>query len=423
MLLFLYDLAWTLVLIFSLPLLTFSSGRRLADKLGLRLPHNHSKKRNIWIHALSVGEVISSLPLITAITERYPSRTIALTVKTSQGMKIARDKLSGKVDMLVPMPLDFWWSARRIIRYVNPSVFILLETDIWPGLLSLLKRKGVKAVLVNGRISPGTFRSYRRYGFFMKQALNSLEECLMQTDLDTKRLREVGLKINSVTTVGNIKFDRSWIPLKDKERDYWTNLMNFGPGNRIWVAGSTHPGEDEILLDTFEKLIVHFPELRLIIAPRRPERAHDICLLCRAKGFEVLRRTEAGGNGSSRCQVMILDSMGELSRVYGIADVSFVGGSMVPFGGHNLLEPAGLGCPVLFGRHTHNFVRMAQLLIDAGGGKRVKDADDLFFIMNDLLSDNTKLAEMAFRAKKFVGKNRGALERVMDRIGGYIEAS
>jgi 3-deoxy-D-manno-octulosonic-acid transferase len=243
----------------------------------------------------------------------------------------------------------------------------------------------------------------------------------MQSDLDRERLLEIGLPPDKVKTVGNIKFDRTLLPMDEKERSHWLQLLNLRSEHRVWVAGSTHEGEDEIILETFKRLVAHFPELRLIIAPRRTERTEEILGLCRIKGLNVVCRTDLPGD-SDNYQVLILNTLGELGRLYGLAEISFVGGSMVPLGGHNLLEPAGFGCPVLFGPHTYNFVLMSELLIKAGGGRSVKDAEDLFKAIKGLLYEPERSGRMGRQAKKFVEMNRGAMERIMEHIGGFIEA-
>lgn len=422
MLFFLYHFAWTLISVVMIPLILFSRDRRFHDRLGLRLPNSRPERKRIWVHALSVGEVLSALPLIESIKERYPSRKIALTVKTSQGMKVARDKAMDEVDLLLPMPVDFWWSVGRIIRSVSPSVLILVETDIWPGLLRYVKKRGVKVVLVNGRISPKTHTSYRRFRFFFRQVLNMVDQCLMQSETDRKRLLDTGIPENRVVTTGNVKFDRSWHPMDERERKTWMDLLRLDTADRIWVAGSTHGGEDAIILETFKRLREGFPELRLIIAPRRTEQSDEVYGLCRNHGLTAVRRTDLD-RGRDPWQVLILNTIGELERVYGLAHVSFVGGSMVPVGGHNLLEPARFGCPVLFGMHTHNFVQMSRLLMEAGGGRRVRDGEELFARMKRLLSDPDQLYRMSLGAKAFMERNRGALDRVMNHMGGYLESS
>ena len=417
----LYDLTWTVILIFSLPLLPFVKHSRLLKRLYPNLSHIHSGHKHIWIHALSVGEVISTLPVIRSLKQTFPSKHIVFTITTEQGMEIARKQIEKDMALVLPMPLDFWWSIKRMIEVINPSLFILVETDIWPGLISRLHKRGIHAFLINGRISPRTFRLYKRFRVFTKVTLNAIDLCLMQSDLDRDRLRSIGLPPKKVQTVGNIKFDRDWQPMDDLEHSQWRHNLNISIESRVWIAGSTHEQEENILLDTFKRLIPHFPKLRLIIAPRRIERASHIRELCEQKGLLSQYRTDLNNEGKHHYEVLILDTIGELDRIYGLAEISFVGGSLVPIGGHNLLEPASFGCPVLFGPYIHNFIRMSELLIDTGGGIMVKDTETLFATVKELLSSPEKLKELGTKAKEFAEKNRGALTRIMDHIRGYME--
>jgi 3-deoxy-D-manno-octulosonic-acid transferase len=246
----------------------------------------------------------------------------------------------------------------------------------------------------------------------------------MQSNLDKERLLHIGgIPPEKILVVGNIKFDRVWKPMDREERESWSGSLYLKPGDRVWVAGSTHEKENEIILETFKRLKGLFPELVLIIAPRKVEEAKDAYSLSVGMGLKTLQRTDRGVYKGDSYAVMVLNSIGELGRIYGLADVSFVGGSMVPVGGHNLLEPAVFGCPVLFGVHTHNFVLMSQLIIEVGGGKRVRDAEELFDTVKELLSNKEKSRDMGVRAKEFVEKNSGALERVMKKLGEYIEAA
>lgn len=422
MLLFLYNFLWTLVLLLTLPILSLSKGLRLSERLGLKLPINPSRRKSIWIHALSVGEVISAIPLARAVKSKYPSVPLVFTVKTAQGMEVARRELKDEVDALVTMPLDFWWSISRIYHYIRPSVLILIEGDIWPGLLLYLEKRGVKVLLANGRISPRTLRSYRRFGFIVRPMLNRLELCLMQSEIDRKRLIETGLAAEKIKNTGNIKFDRAWRPMDAEERNRWQGLLRLGSSDMIWVAGSTHEGENEIILDTFKGLKKDFPGLYLVIAPRRIEYAGHVYRLSADMGLDTaLRSDPANDKGRGFRDVLVLDSIGELERIYGLAHISFVGGSMVPVGGHNLLEPASFGRPVLFGEYTHNFQLMSQGLEEAGGGWRVRDGEDLFLKMKTLLSDHELSEGMGRKAREFVLNNSGAMDRIMAHIRGYIE--
>jgi len=249
--------------------------------------------------------------------------------------------------------------------------------------------------------------------------LNSFDRLFMQSELDRERLLRIGIDRQKVITSGNIKFDRQWIPMGEKERGQWTHLLNLRADDRIWVAGSTHQGEEDTLLRVYKRLQKEFSALRLIIAPREIERAEEIYQLSVIQGLKTERKTGLK-NHNNPYHVLILDTIGELGRIYGIAEVSFVGGSFVPIGGHNLLEPAAFGCPVLFGPHTHNFVNMSQLLIEAGGGKRVKDEEALCQILQELLSDREYAGGMGESAERFVGSNSGALERVIGVIEEYL---
>jgi 3-deoxy-D-manno-octulosonic-acid transferase len=420
MLTFLYNFIWTLAVLIFLPFLSFFRKARISGRLRPDLHLAPSEKKRMWIHALSVGEVISAVPLIRAIKARHPSLSIVFTVKTAQGMEVAKKELPDKAAFLLPMPLDFWWSYSRMFRRINPAIFLYIEGDVWPGLLSYIYKKGVKVFLVNGRISPRTFRSYRRFSPVVRSLLNKFELCLMQSEIDRDRLVDIGLSPQKVKDTGNIKFDRPWRTMEKDEHDQWLNKLNLQPEKILWVAGSTHEGEDRIILETYKRLQDNFPNLFLIIAPRRIEAAEDSFKLSLDMGFNTALRSSLTFSKSFNYDVLILDTIGELDRIYGLAHISFVGGSMVPVGGHNLLEPASFGCPVLFGVHTHNFQLMSEGLLESGGGLRVKDGEDLFLKIKALLSDNKLLIAMGAKARGFVLKNSGAVDRIIEHIGGYI---
>ncbi len=418
---FLYHLLWTLAAAPVLPLAPLMRGGGLAERLGLRLAFADSGTRPIWVHALSVGEVLSALPLVKALRRRSPLTPLLFTATTLQGLETAQRELQPYEVNLRRMPLDFWWGIRRFLIRSNPSFLILIETDLWPSLLRLARGRGIKTVLVNGRISPRTFESYRRFPFFVRSLLFAhVDLCLMQSELDRERLLRIGIPPQRVITAGNIKFDRDWAPMDRREYDRWLNALGLSPADDVWVAGSTHQGEEEILLNVFSKLRTRFPQLRLILAPRKIEEGTRIRTMAQTKGLRAFLRTERTSGGES-FDVLVLDTLGELGRVYAVAKVSFVGGSLVPIGGHNMLEPASFGRPVLFGPHVHNFALMSELLTEAGGGRMVRNGEELLQEMNALLSTPGKAMEMGARAKEFVETNRGALSRVMEHIEGLLE--
>lgn len=429
---FAYHFLWTCALVFLIPFLGIlrvgtveqvrPSGptNRLSQRLAWRLPSSRPGAGGIWVHALSVGEVISALPLVTGLREAFPHKTIAFSVTTEGGLAVAQDKLKTHVDLILPMPVDAWWAVKRIVAFVSPSIFILVETDIWPGMLGHLKQKGIKSFLINGRISPRTFRSYRKVPWLIRKVFDPLYACLMQSDLDRERLLAIGIDKDKVITTGNIKFDQPITPADENERRKWLSALGLRPGDPVWVVGSTHPGEEEIVLDAFKRLRPSFPRLCLILAPRDTGRSARIVTMARAKGLTAALKTQMVAEGSltthQAYDVTILDTMGELGRIYGLATVSFVGGSLVPIGGHNLLEPASFGVPVVFGPHTQNFVAMSAALLDAGGGSRVNSGEELYAALKDLLDDDERRARVGVRAKAFVEKNQGAMEKVLSHV-------
>jgi 3-deoxy-D-manno-octulosonic-acid transferase len=417
--LLLYHTLATIALIVSAPFYFLKDSNRFKERLALGLPNLDAPGLGrLWVHALSVGEVLSSIPLLEALKRECPSREIALSVKTAAGLKIARQRLGEIIDYVLPMPLDFWWSSRRIMNTIQPALFILVETDIWPGLIVSLKSRGIKTILVNGRISPRTERSYARWRFFMKRILGELEVCLVQTEIDRQRIMKGGLPSNRIKVTGNIKFDRKWSSMTHADRQRKRALFGL-KDCPIWVAGSTHYPEEVSILNIFGELLHVFPNLALIIAPRDTRRFDDVYELARGNGFKVIRRTELPAEKHG-CNVIILNTLGELGRVYGLADVAFVGGSLVKKGGHNLLEPASFGIPALFGPHTYNFATMSQLLISEGGGKVVADEPELLRSMAELLRDRGERERMGRRAREFVQHNQGALDRVMGILKPYI---
>jgi 3-deoxy-D-manno-octulosonic-acid transferase len=419
--LFFYHLFVTITLTIVFPFLYPLKNRfRLGERLGLEFSNlDQPTQKRLWVHALSVGEVLSSMPLLEALKRKYPSRELALSVKTATGLKIARQKTGQIIDYVLPMPFDFWWSTRKIINTIQPALFILVETDIWPGLIASLKKRGIKTILVNARISPRAERSYARWRFFMKRVLGGLELCLVQTEIDRQRIMKGGLPSNRIKVTGNIKFDTKWSSMTYADRQSRRALFGL-KDCPTWIAGSTHYPEEATILKVFGELLDLFPNLALIIAPREAGRFEDVYEFARGKGFKVMRRTELPKEKHG-CNVIVLDTLGELGRFYGLADVAFVGGSLVKKGGHNLLEPASFGVPVLFGPHTYNFATMSQLLIRDGGGRVIADEHELLRAMTDLLGDRGERELMGQRAQEFVQHNQGALDRVMEILKPYIE--
>lgn len=418
----LYQFIYTIIIICCVPfilLFAAAGNKRAAQRLGLRLPKEYPKNKRIWIHALSVGEVISAIPLIDAIKIEYPDKEIVFTVTTVKGLLIAKKELHEKVK-IIPMPIDFWWSINRIRNHINPYFFVLVETDIWPALLNDLAKRNIKCFLVNGRISPRTYKAYKRFSFIIKQVINKFTLCMMQSEHDAKRLIETGIDIKKIITTGNIKFDRQWIPIHTLERDEWLKKLSLSAEDDIWVAGSIHKDEDKIILNVFLRLSSQFPRLRLILAPRNIDESNKILKMAQDMDLKSILRTDLAYNKKDSYSVLILNTIGELSRIYGIGKIAFVGGSMVPSGGHNLLEPASFGCPVLFGTHMHNFVLMSELILKEEGGRQVNNEKELYETIKKLLEDSGLYDRMGKNSKKFVDKHQGAIKQVIGHIRKHV---
>ncbi len=415
-----YHFLWTLI---GGPLFLgcqFYKNPRLRERLAFKFPTLSLKSGSIWVHALSVGEVKSALPLVSRIVQEYPERDLVFSSTTVQGLELARKELGRKTSAVVCMPLDFWWSSRRVIRWLRPDLYVVVETDLWPGLLHCLKSTGAASILVNGRVSESTFRSYSRAPYLARQLFADLRYCLMQSYQDRERLVRIGVPSEKVIDTGNIKFDHTYSAIDSEEKAAWIDRFGLSPQALIWVAGSTHGKESELILDVFVRLRSSYPKLALILAPRKIEESALIVRLARQKGLTCIRRSEASGNVKDP-QVIVLDTIGELSRTYGLGHISFVGGSLVAFGGHNLLEPASFGLPVLFGPHTQNFAWMAEALEKANGGLRVRDGNELFSLMSRLICEPEMRAQIGEAARAFVVKNRGALDRAMAYIATCLK--
>ena len=412
----LYNLFWSVLATFLLPLT--SNRERFRKRWALELPHK-CLQRGIWVHALSVGETLSAIPLIESLLPLYP-KNIAFTVTTKKGMEIALSRLGDKLEIIDFFPFDFFWSVKRFVKQINPSCFILIETDIWPYLLNYLNLKGVKCFLVNGRISPATYKRYSRFPWFIRRIFDCFELCMVQSEQDRKRLMSLGLSGEKVINTGNIKFDRKINPLSNEEKVRLRRLFGMERSDMVWIAGSTHPGEEMIIMEIFKRIRERIPGLVLIIAPRDIKRAPEIYRTGQKMGFEMLLRSKAPA--SKNPDIIIIDTIGELTRLYGIADIAFVGGSLVPFGGHNLIEPVALGCPVIFGSHAFNFRDISDALIKAGAGIMVKDKEELYGSVLRLIEEPMLRNKIKGSCHTFIQKNRGATERVISIIRSRIDA-
>lgn len=372
----------------------------------------------IWLHALSVGEVRSAVPLLEAMARRFPDKPLAFSAATAQGLATARELLAGRPEVILfTRPLDLRWNVERVLDRLRPSLFVLVEGDIWPGWSWGLARRGASSLLVNSRVSPRTFRGYRRLGPLARGLLGGFDRILAQTRVDHDRLLQVGLPPEKVLKAGNLKFDTAPPALEPGERAALAAELGL-TGRPVLVAGSTHPGEETACLEAYQSLLAEHPGLALVIAPREVARGAEVARMCEARGLAVARLGQ--GPPPADCQVLVLDLLGRLAAVYALAAGAFVGGSLAPIGGHNLLEPAAQGVPVFCGPHTHNFLEMARDLIAAGGGMPVGDASDLLAGWRTCLEEPDLAASMGAAAREFVAAHRGALARTVEEAARLL---
>lgn len=380
----------------------------LRERLGLKLPSARPDRPAIWIHAVSVGEVLSLRRLISEIKQRHPDWTVYFSTLTTTGFRIAREKLT-EADAVFLVPVDFGWTVRRFFRALRPRIFILAESEFWPRLLREAGRTCRSVLLINGRISDRSFKKYRRLGFLTRRLLTPLDRFLVQTESDRTRLLAIGLPPERVEIAGNLKADIRLPEVSVRERNDLREEIGIRPEKRLIVAGSTHKGEEEILLRAFKAALKDRPSLAMVIAPRHPARAPEVVRIGAGLSLDIVRRTRPEPDRS--WNVLILDTIGELAMFYALADLVFIGGSLVSHGGQNLLEPAFYGKPLFFGPHMENFAVLADRFIRGAAARVVRDWTDL--CQHFRMDDETTLAEMGSRAREVLASFRGATEKTI----------
>ena len=366
----------------------------------------------IWIHAVSVGEVQATEPLIKQLLARHPRYPLLLTTVTPTGAARAR-QLFGETVQLRYVPFDLPGSVRRFFDRVHPRLAMILETELWPNLYAECGRRGVPLVLASARISPRSVGRYRRLVPLFRQALSHGIVIAAQSETDAARFRSIGASPERTHVTGNIKFDFQPPPGIAERSARWREMN--APGRPIWVAGSTHEGEEDMILEAHRIVLRRFPDALLLLVPRHPQRFDAVRDL-------LMRRGEAFANRSSgtatprATSVMLGDTMGELMMFYAAADVAFVAGSLVPIGGHNLLEPVSLGRPVLTGPHNFNSEAAARLLLEAGAARVVANTGQLGATVSDLLGDRGLRTSMGAAGRAVLDANRGALDRLLKLV-------
>jgi 3-deoxy-D-manno-octulosonic-acid transferase len=387
-----------------------ASFRERMGALPAELPRGAS--RSIWVHAVSVGEVLTARVLVDGLKRRFPGWPVFLSTTTVTGHEVARRSVPA-ADGLFYAPFDFPWPVRTALRRLDPVLLVLVETEIWPNLIHEARRRGTRVAIVNGRLSPRSFPRYQRLRVLLRRVLGDVDLFLMQGEPHAERARLLGAAPARVQVTGNLKFDA--LPEPGSAPALLSLLHGEGP---LWVAGSTAPGEEAMVLEAFRGLRERVPGLRLLLAPRHAERFAEVVELTRGAGFDTVRRTEL--QDGWRGEVVILDTLGELARVYALGTVVFVGGSLVPSGGHNVLEAAAAGKPVVVGPHMENFQEIADQFLAADALVQVKDAAALAPAVLHLFTHPKEAAAVASRAHDLLAGSRGALQRTVDALAELV---
>ena len=409
----LYDLIFFIFALVYLPiyLLRGKFHQGFSSRLGI-LPANLSLDRPIWVHAVSVGEAVSIKELITQLRKAYPHKKLVISTVTATGNKIAQG-LIGYSDLLIYLPLDFSFIVRHVLKRINPSLFIIAETEIWPNLISELYKQKIPIVTVNGRISDSSYSGYSAIKYIIRPILRKVNIFLLQSDTDALRLERLGVAKEKIQVTGNLKFDINLnVGLRLDTLEYRQKLL-LGSEDKLWVCGSTHAGEEMLIIQTYKELLLVCPKLKLFLAPRHPERSKDIAaLLSKMKFMPVFVSSISGACPTCiNSPVFILDTIGQLFNYYACADIVFVGGSLVKKGGHNIIEPASLKKPVIFGPYMFNFRDIADLFIQYKAGVMVSSAQELSLKMKELLFSELLAKDLGQRAYELILKHSGATEK------------
>lgn len=421
MLLFIYNIIQILLLLLLSPLLgliiccTPKYRGRIGGRLGFGLKRIliPDQRKVIWVHALSVGEVASARPLLKAIKAQHPDFFLVLSSTTRGGADFAKG-MGDIIDLFIPFPLDILFVVKKFISHISPDLFILIETDFWPNFLHEIHRQKIPSILANGRITTKSLRNYRRGRFFFKMLFGVFDVVAMQTKDDAKEVVGLGVDSDRVVAMGNLKYDSLNVVTSSCRISFY--LSSNCP---VLVAGSTHPGEEEIVLGVFKKLLAKFPDLILVIAPRDVARGAALCDMAIAQSLSVSLRSDALPLVPPGT-ILVLDTLGELTALYNEAWIVFVGGSLEKFGGHNPLEAAMLAKPVIYGPHMEDFQEIAADLLAVDGAYMVYSEEEFFSRASSLLENEELAKSMGANGANMVGKQSGASKRYADMVESII---
>jgi 3-deoxy-D-manno-octulosonic-acid transferase len=438
---FLYSILLCVGVVALLPRFLFDAARHGKYAAGLKeragaLPRFDAEGRPVvWLHCVSVGETQAARPLARAALEEYPGHALVVSTTTLTGQRVAREAFAETAALVFYFPFDWAWSVRRALRAIKPSAVLVMETELWPRFFRECRRGAVPVALVNGRISEKSFRRYRLIRFFIRRVLADLSLAAMQTETDAARIRALGLASERVRVTGNVKFD-----MEDAGEQTLTDELRrrfrLDDSHPLIVAASTHAPEERVIIEAFKTLTDdertlndggRRPRPRLLIAPRHPERFNEVAALVESSGFSWARRSEAARESDGECDVILLDSIGELRAVYLLAELVFVGGSIAPVGGHNVLEPALAARSVVTGAHTSNFKAVVATFLEHDALVQLPPLEGaeatqaLARALGELLEDDARRRLTGERARSVLEQNRGATARTVKLLAPLLE--
>jgi 3-deoxy-D-manno-octulosonic-acid transferase len=394
--------------------------RRLPERFGFIPSLNPA--RPIWIHAVSVGEVRAAVPLARALAERYPAHPLLITTMTPTGSAQVRELFAGKAAHCYA-PYDYPSAVRRFLDRTRPVLAIVMETELWPNIFHACRARGIPVVVANVRMSESSMRKYLRFALLTRATLAQVSRFAAQSQADAQRLLRLGADPRTVVVTGSIKFEIN-VSASLREAAEVLRLSWGGQDRPVWLAASTHEGEEEIVLAALKemKTQARFKNMLLVLVPRHPERFAAVARLCKRHGLRVALRSDTQGGLERAVEVLIGDTMGELPLFYAAADVAFVGGSLVPTGGHNLLEAAAVGKPVVFGPHMFNFQEISQMALERGAGVQIQQASQLAPAVADFLGNANRRDRAGEAGRRMVEENRGAAAANMRIIAELLDA-
>ena len=401
----------------------------LGERLGKLPVIERNGRPVVWLHCVSVGETEAARPLVRGLLNEFPSHRLVVSTTTLTGQAFARQVFEGQATAIFFFPFDWAWTVRRALRALDPSAVLIMETELWPRFLRECRQRDIPVALVNGRISEKSFRGYRILGRFIRRVVSNLTIALMQSEADGERLHQLGFPSERIHVLGNLKFDSAEMTVKEDLTSELRERFGLEGDAALILAASTHEPEERLLVEAFKRVInSESRRVRLLIAPRHPERFEEVASLLRNSELVWARRSDPATGSDPDCQVILLDSIGELRSIYSLADIVFVGGSIAPRGGHNMIEPAVAGACVVIGAHTKNFAAITKAFLD---GDALVQLPELSFdeaparlaaVFNELLSDEQRRFQIAARGAAICERNRGATDRTVQMLAGILAA-